>query len=95
MKSKRKIREFCKKDRYSVSEFARHIGCARQTFYQIMAIKQPLPKKYWKKIVEFTAGFVTFQDLVNDYFEYQAKKISFANTRINDAGEIVVYAVKS
>lgn len=71
--------------RYGVQKkfLAEKIGISLKFFYRIVQHNLPVPKRYWKNVIEATEGRVTLDDLMNleeeivitdEHFKAQSEK---------------------
>jgi len=57
-------------------EMSLRIGCALPQLSNAIHNTAYLPKKYWKKVVEVTNGYITMADLYRSWFAHLKDKVS-------------------
>lgn len=68
MKFHEKISEYCKENGVRKNWIAAKLEMPVSQFFYITKGEKRLPKKYWKKIIKITGGFISPSDLIQDYF---------------------------
>lgn len=81
MKLHEKINEYCRKNGVKKAWIATNLGMLEPYLFLVTSGKKKLPKKYWKKIIHLTGGFIMPSDLIEHYFEDEEIKIE----RVSDS----------
>lgn len=61
-----KLKNYFKENGLQKKWFAQQLGIPAQQFSQIVCGYAPLPRKYWRKVIELTHGKITLADILAD-----------------------------
>jgi len=94
MKSKKKLNEYLKENGCLKNWFAKKIGTTSPIIWSICNGPRSIPKKYWLPIVDATKGFVTIDDLIEDYLLDMMRRVGPSTVTTMQEGKSWIVTLK-
>lgn len=94
METKKKLDNFFEENGIQKVWLAKKLGMSKPMIYAALAGTRPIPFKYWKKVLEYTRGYISQEDLVHDYIEHHLKKVSTIDWKRNKDGKSWTVSLK-
>lgn len=94
MKSKKKLNEYLAENGCLKNWFAKKLGTTSPIMWAICNGHKSIPRKYWAKLIETTKGYVTLDDLIEDYLQDMMNKIGDSNVTSMQEGKSWIVTLK-
>ena len=94
MKAKIRLQQFFQDNGLQKRWFANKIGISEPVMGIICYQDTPIPKKYWKKLIDHTQGYVTEDDLFEDFVRYTMSKLKMGTIRKAEGSNEWIVTIK-